>query len=112
MSLSRAGCAGEIRGVRRFRLGRLGKAKEHDRRAVEQLGQHPIEFSCSTQHVVALSSGDAELYATGRAAIGWLQSEHLLTEAGIQRPKNTQQLNISGENRWALVIVYICVMRS
>ena len=27
--------------------------------AFEQLGQHPIEFSCSTQHVVALSSGEA-----------------------------------------------------
>ena len=29
--------------------------------AFEQLGQHPIEFSCSTQHVVALSSGEAKL---------------------------------------------------
>ena len=27
--------------------------------AFEQLGQHAIEFSCSTQHVVALSSGEA-----------------------------------------------------
>ena len=35
-----------------------------------QLGQHPIEYSCSTQHVVVLSSGEAELYATGRAAAG------------------------------------------
>ena len=41
----------------RLRLGRLGNAKEHNR----QLGQHPIEFSCSAQHVVALSSGEAEL---------------------------------------------------
>ena len=36
--------------------------------AFEQLGQHPVGFSCSTQHVVALSSGEAELHATRRAA--------------------------------------------
>ena len=36
--------------------------------AFEQYGLHPIEFSCSTQHVIAISSGEAELYATGRAA--------------------------------------------
>ena len=52
-------------------------------RAFEQLGQHPIEFSCSTQHVVALSSGEAELYATGRAAAGKVQSVQLLAEAGM-----------------------------
>ena len=51
--------------------------------ACEQLGQHPIEFSCSTQHVVALSSGEAELYAMGRAAAGGLQSVQLLAEAGM-----------------------------
>ena len=51
--------------------------------AFEQLGQHPIEFSCSTQHAVALSSREAELYATGRAAAGGLQSVQLLTEAGM-----------------------------
>ena len=51
--------------------------------AFEQLGQHPIEFSCSTQHVVPLSSGEAELYATGRAAAGGLQSVQLLAEAGM-----------------------------
>ena len=45
--------------------------------AFEQLGQHPIEFSCSTQHVVALSIGEAELYATGRGAAGGLQSVQL-----------------------------------
>ena len=50
--------------------------------AFEQLGQHPIKFSCSTQHVVALSSEEAELYATGRAAVG-LQSVQLLAEAGM-----------------------------
>ena len=51
--------------------------------AFEQLGQHLIEFSCSTQHVVALASGEAELYATGRAAAGGLQSVQLLAEAGM-----------------------------
>ena len=33
---------------------------------LKQYGLHPIEFSCSTQHVIALSSGEAELYATGQ----------------------------------------------
>ena len=51
--------------------------------AFEHLG-HPIEFSCSTQHVVALSTGEAELYATGRAAAGGLQSVQLLAEAGME----------------------------
>ena len=49
--------------------------------AFEQHGLHPIEFSCSTQHVIALSSGEAELYATGRTAAGGLQSVQLLVEA-------------------------------
>ena len=44
----------------------VGARQEH----FEQYGLHPIEFSCSTQHVIALSSGEAELYATGRAAAG------------------------------------------
>ena len=52
--------------------------------AFEQYGLHPIEFSCSTQHVVALSSGEADLYATGRAAAGGLQSVQLLVEAGME----------------------------
>ena len=52
--------------------------------AFEQYGLHPIEFSCSTQHVIALSSGEAELYATGRAAAGGLQSVQLLVEAGME----------------------------
>ena len=51
--------------------------------ACEQFGQHPFEFSCSTQHVVALSSGEAELHATGPAAAGGLQSVQLLAEAGM-----------------------------
>ena len=52
--------------------------------AFEQYGLHPIEFSCSTQHVIALLSGEAELYATGRAAAGGLQSVQLLVEAGME----------------------------
>ena len=43
-----------------------------------------IEFSCSTQHVIALSSGEAELNATGRAAAGGLQSVQQLVEAGME----------------------------
>ena len=54
--------------------------------AFEQCGLHPIEFSCSTQHVIALSSGEAELYATRRAAAGGLQSVQLLVEA-VMEPK-------------------------
>ena len=49
--------------------------------AFEPLGQHPIEFSCSTRHVVALSSGEVELCATGRAAAEGLRSVQLLAEA-------------------------------
>ena len=61
----------------------LGNAKETSTTGVfEQLGQHPIGFSCSTQHVVALSRGEAELHATGRAAAGGFQSVQLLAEAG------------------------------
>ena len=52
--------------------------------AFEQYGLHRIEFSCSTQHVIALSSGEAELYATGRAAAGGSQSVQLLVEAGME----------------------------
>ena len=60
-------------------LSSAGGASSDTRRsttgAFGQLGQHPIEFSC-----VALSSGEAELYATGRAAGGLQQ---LLAEAGM-----------------------------
>ena len=50
----------------------------------DQFGQHPIGFSCSTQHVVVLSSGEAELHATGPAAAGGLQSVQFLAEAGME----------------------------
>ena len=52
--------------------------------ALEQFGQHPVEFSCPTQHVVALSIGEAGLYATGRAAARGLQSVELLAAAGME----------------------------
>ena len=52
--------------------------------AFEHFGQHPIEFSCSTQYVVAFSSGEAERYATGRAAAGGIQSVQLLADAGME----------------------------
>ena len=64
-----------------------GQARSHvgvPTGASEQYGLHPIEFSCSKQHVIALSSGEAELYATGRAAAGGLQSVQLLVEAGME----------------------------
>ena len=60
------------------------KSRRSTTGAFEQYGLHPIEFSCSTQHVIALSSGEAELYATGRAAAGGLQSVQLLVEAGME----------------------------
>ena len=44
----------------------------------------PLNSSCSTQHVVALSSGEAELHATGRAAAGGLQSVQLLAVGGME----------------------------
>ena len=49
----------------------------------EQSGSHPIDFTCSMQHVIALSSREAELYATARPAAGGLQSVQLLAEAGL-----------------------------
>ena len=67
--------------------------------AFEQLGQHPIEFSCSTQHVVALTSGEAEVYATGRAAAGGLQSVQLLAEAGMDLKLELFTDSMSRHNR-------------
>ena len=77
MALSSAGCAGDsdwaVSETRRSTTG-----------AFEQLGQHPIEFSCSTQYVVALSSGEAVLYSTRREAAGGLQLVQLLAEAAME----------------------------
>ena len=50
----------------------------------EQFGMYQIEYSCSTQHVIVSSSGEAELDATGRAAAGGLQSVQPLAEASIE----------------------------
>ena len=58
----------------------VGARQEH----LNSIALHPTEFSCSTQHVIALSSGEAELYATGRAAAGGLQSVQLLVDAGME----------------------------
>ena len=52
--------------------------------AFEQFGQHPIEFSCSTQHVIAFSIEEEELCATGREPAGGLQSVQLLAEAEME----------------------------
>ena len=43
----------------------------------EHLGMLPIEYICSSPHMIALSSGEAELHATGRAAAGGLQTVQL-----------------------------------
>ena len=43
---------------------------------------HRIQLLDTTRH--ALSSGEAELYATGRAAAGGLQAVQLLVEAGME----------------------------
>ena len=51
---------------------------------LEQLCTHPIDYDCSSQHVIALSSGEAELYPTGRAPAGVSQSVQLLAEAGLK----------------------------
>ena len=60
-----------------------GESRRSTSGTAEVLGKHTLEFSCSTQHVIALSSGEAELYATGRAAAGGLQTVQLLHEAGL-----------------------------
>ena len=64
-----------------------GQARSHVGARQEHLNSMdciPSNSSCSTQHVIALSSGEAELYATGRAAAGGLQSVQLLVEAGME----------------------------
>ena len=44
----------------------------------------PVGYSCSTQHVIALSSEEAELFATGRAPAGRLQWVQLPVQAGLK----------------------------
>ena len=60
------------------------KTRRSTTEAVEQLGQHLIEFSCTTQRLIALPSGETVLYVTGRAAAGGLNPVQLLTEAGME----------------------------
>ena len=60
------------------------KTRRSTTEAVEQLGQHLIEFSCTTQRLFALPSGETVLYVTGRAAAGGLNPVQLLTEAGME----------------------------
>ena len=59
-------------------------ARRSTTEAVEQLGQHLIESSRTTQSVISLPSGETVLYVTGRAAAGVLNSVQLLTEAGME----------------------------
>ena len=60
------------------------KTRRSTTEAVEQLGQHLIEFSCTTQRLFALPSGETVLYVTGCAAAGGLNPAQLLTEAGME----------------------------
>ena len=60
------------------------KTRRSTTEAVEQLGQHLIEFSCTTQRLIALPSGETVLYVTGCAAAGGLNPVQLLTEAGME----------------------------
>ena len=60
------------------------KTRRSTTEAVEQLGQHLIEFSCTTQRVIVLPSGETVLYITGRAAAVGLNPVQLLTEAGME----------------------------
>ena len=53
--------------------------------AVEQLGQHLIEVSCTFQRVIALPSVKTVRCITSRAAAGGLNPVQLLAEAGTER---------------------------
>ena len=60
------------------------KTRRSTTEAVEQLGQHLIEFSCTTQRLIALPSGETVLYVTACAVAGTLNPLQLLTEAGME----------------------------
>ena len=60
------------------------KTRRSTTEAVEQHGQHLIEFSCTTQRLIALPSGETVLCVTGCAAAGGLNPVQLLTEAGME----------------------------
>ena len=50
---------------------------------VERLGSCVVDTCSVTQHTIALSSAEAELYALNRAAAGGLQTRHFLQECGL-----------------------------
>ena len=50
----------------------------------EQFGSHAIDHCCPTQHVVALSSRESGLSATGRAAAGGSLSVQVLAAVGLK----------------------------
>ena len=52
--------------------------------AVEQLGQYPIEFSCTTQRAITLLSGERAWHIISRAAAGGSNPVQLLTKAGTK----------------------------
>ncbi len=58
----------------------------HKRRSttcvVERIGAHVVETVSVTQHTISLSSAEAELYASNRAAAGGLQTKHFMLESG------------------------------
>ena len=62
-----------------------GDPKGSGSEAVEQLGQHLIEFSGTTQRVIALPSGKTVRCITSRAAAAGLNPAQLLAEAGTER---------------------------
>ena len=49
---------------------------------VERIGSCVVDSCSVTQHTIALSSAEAELYALTRAAAGGLQTRHFLQECG------------------------------
>ena len=63
---------------------RGSKSRRSTSRTFEQSGSNPNDNGWSKKNVIALSNGEAELYAAGRAAAGGLQSVQLLAEAGLK----------------------------
>ena len=47
------------------------------------LGDHPIKSSSSTQSVIALNTGEAELYAINKIAASGLGVQSILHDLGI-----------------------------
>ena len=70
----------DVPGVRRRRLGGLGNSQPEHSNSLDT--SHRNQLLDPARHR-SLSSGEAELCATGRAAAGGLQSVQLLAEAGM-----------------------------